>query len=197
MPANEVIPMPPEEIVPLSVVEPKFKLDMLVIKMMDICDNPFFLSLGFNRIGLPEIMMCNLVANPSSSALFGTLLGKLQQLVCEAQDNDSTVPRLLTSTKFSEIKLELSQVGEDQKVHKTPISGAIRKLDDHEERLLLAQIFEFGMSENELFELQDTQEIPKFGVCIFELADENNILPGQPGYNQSRSSAINTVEVLH
>jgi hypothetical protein len=154
------------------------------------------MSRGFYQAGLPELMLCNLEVNEASIALFTTTLRQLQRGLRDQGSLGSHVIRLLTATKFTPIAVKGYVSTLNGKPQTQIFRGAVRKLDEVEERLLLAQLYEYG-PESGLLTQEDVEGIMRYGVSVFETTDEKNRLPGQDGYNWKRISKIKTVHVLH
>jgi hypothetical protein len=168
-------------------------VEVKVVTLPEVCDTPFLMSLGFYEYGLPELMMCNLEVNASSKALMQNAVQQLHRAIVEPRDSGTYAVRLLTSAKFMPYMIQgLSANPAGGAPIPTLLHSAVRKLDANEERLLLAQLYEYGISSGVLTPREGTG-IANHGISLLETADERNFLPGSPHYNFRRSSKINTV----
>jgi hypothetical protein len=176
--------------------QPLPEVATLRMTIPSVSSNELLLTNGFHRFGLPELMMCNLIVDAASMAVFENTVHQLKLNLVDPRTRGNIAARALTATTFCSISFKGHTAAQDGKMIEAILRAGIRKLESNEERLILVALCEQGV-ETGSFTEADVQGICRVGVSIMETADEQNFLPGQPGYNWKRCSKINTVTVLH
>lgn len=190
--------MNPQVQTELPIAPPQnFQLDILTLLIPEVCSHHFYLTNGFYRQGLPEVMMCNLEVNDSSHAYLCGIVRNFMLDVINPTSAGSRTKRILQAGEFCPFAFPATVVLPNGEEGSMVVKAAARKLTHPEEYLLLAKLYEAANAQQlDKLSVQDAAGISQVGVSIIEIADEKNFLPGQPGYNFKRTSQINQV-TLH
>lgn len=169
-------------------------ISLMEVALPEVIAQNFYMSLGFHAFGLPELMMCNLMPNADSQAVFISAVQQLYTALMDPGSEGRLTKRLLTSADFMPFLIQTFYKGSNGQAMPRVIRSGIRKLASFDATLLLAQLCEYGPI-NGLLTHDQATGIGTHGVAVMELADESNFLPGQRGYDIRRRSRINTVTV--
>lgn len=168
-------------------------MDILNMRLPAVCAAGFYLTKGFYRYGLPELMMCNLEINQASHDYFCVIVRNLMLDLANDGTKGQRTTQLLTSEQFKAFAFP-AQVQTPQGAQSQILQAAIRKLNSRESYLLFANLYELAAI-HAVVDLrpEEAQKIVQCGIAVVEMADENSYLPGHPGYDWRRVSKINSV----
>lgn len=157
------------------------------IKIPSVSPNPFMLSVGLYRYGVPELVATQLEVNEASMALMQNATLQLQRALEGPEFQKNWATQLLTTPGW---RLYLINSFAKDGTYDQLRTG-LRKLTPAEEYLLKAQVYEFGLVGGHMNEDQ-LLGISTYGFTVIEIADKKGNLPGTKEYDLP-PSVINTI----
>jgi len=138
-------------------------------------------------------MMCNTLVNQTSASIMASLLAQFVKALEKTNGPAEQISQLLTAPHFRPLTLGGIQVQEkDGSLTPTSVRMAVRKLENAEEKLLLIEVYEYFLKEKIVSE-EKLSDLMQYGFAIMELADSNNRINGEVGYDLKQISKIHTV----